>query len=106
EVEQTFAETAELEVVGGRALHGFARQEMPEFLGSESLIGASADAVSIHDDESRLFVRVERDDRFADVGQLDLHPDDSEEVENVPSVGVLGQAEFGANRVVAASLRR
>ena len=78
---------------------------MPESLGPEVLIGAPADAVAVHDDDRRLVVRVVRDDRLADVRQLDLHADDADKVENVAAVRFLGEAEFGADRPVAATLR-
>src|SRR5277367_2005737 len=78
---------------------------MPESSFPEVLVWASADAVAVHDDDRRLVVRVVRDDRLAHVRQLDLHADDADKVENVAAVRFLGEAEFGADRIVAAALR-
>ena len=60
EIEQTFAEAAHFEVVGGRTRHGFAGQKVPESLGPEVLVRTPADAVAVHDDDRRLVERVVR----------------------------------------------
>ena len=45
-------------------------------------------------------------DELPDVGQLDPHPDDTQEVEYVAALLVARQAELGADRPVAAILGR
>ena len=67
-----------------------AGQEVAVSPGPEVLVGASADAVAVHDDQGRLVARFRRDDRLAHIRQLDLHADDAGGAENVVDVRVLG----------------